>query len=682
MKDSGIDLEYFSFRENYSSSGGSLLEEFYVPALSVSQRYDRATGYFSSAILALAPIAFSAFIAAGGKMRILCSPHLTSTDAEALLNLSEGDRPTSLEVAADSLASLVHGTDVEQRAVTCLRALIDLGALEIKFVTSGAAGLFHDKLGIFTDSANKKVSFIGSANETAAAWSGFMNHEQIEVFCNWLDEGQRRRCDRHEELFEETWLGLRRGLRVTSQDDAAEVVRANVPAQDWEDALPALKYAAESAHGNPSAIGLRDYQEQALTSWTVAEHRGIVAFATGGGKTRTAIEAIRRWCENGNPALILVPSTLLHEQWSLELRGLLPAAAVLHAGAGASREKWAPRLADYSRDDPNLGARIILSTYQTAVTDKFIDLLRDGNHLLVVADEVHRIGASDTRRFMSDVRSGGRMGLSATPDRYGDPEGTAAIYRYFGKILQPEFSLVDALDAGVLVPYEYHFNTCSLSDEESEDWDSLTKRIAQDIARHKGQVSELGLHLLRQRSRIAKRADGKGPIARGIIDTNYKEGDRWLVYCSDINHLNTIREHLGGVEGNILEYHSQNTNHHSAVLDYFTRHGGILLAIKCLDEGIDIPMINKALILASSTNPREYIQRRGRVLRRSPGKYKAVLYDVLVTTQSGIAITPGEAVRAIEFANAARNLAPAFELEELVPSNMEVGTTVPTEFEE
>src|SRR5262249_54666613 len=460
----------------------------------------------------------------------------------------------------------------------------------------------------------------------AAAWSGFANHEQIEAFRSWMGDADERRCARHEDQFDETWEGLRRGLIVTDSADAAEVVRSVVPRECLEDIVASLRQAIDRAELQPDAIQLRDYQAEVLDSWDRADHRGVIAFATGGGKTRTALEAVRRWTATGRPALIMVPSELLHHQWADEIAAHLSKAAVLQAGAGYSREGWSRRLSDYTRDDTSLGQRIVLSTYLTAATSRFLELVRDGAHLLVVGDEVHRVGAQDTRRVLEEIDAGGRLGLSATPERFGGPVGTAVINEHFGKILEPVFTLRDALDARVLVPYDYDFMTCALTDDEEEQWKALTARVAQEVARNNGDMTDFALHLLRQRARIAKRAAGKAPIARSVLSQSYRPGDRWLVYCKDVDHLGEVRRELEGLDADLLEYHSQDAGDHDATLSFFTNRGGVLLAIKCLDEGIDIPLINRALILASSTNPREYIQRRGRVLRRTPGKYSAAIF--------------------------------------------------------
>lgn len=666
MGDQVLSLRDVSFEENYSTSGMSMLHEFYAPALSRAVAYDRAVGYFSSAILALAPAVFSDFVQRGGRMRLLCSPNLSEADAEAILSLPEARRPSPLEVASASLAELVHGTDIQARAAGCLRALIDAGVLEVRFVTVGRSGLYHEKIGVFRDSHGNRVSFSGSANETAAAWSGIANFEGIEVFPDWTGDADARRCERHASQFEETWFGLRRNLSVTSASEAADVIRAQVPAEPLPEILAALRDSLARSEFQPG-IPLRPYQTEVLNSWESAGNRGVVAFATGGGKTRTALEAIRRWTVDGKPALVLVPTELLHRQWRAEIEEVLGNPPLLLAGAGHGHDRWATRLADYTRDDPALGQRVVLATYQTAASERFLELLRGGEHLLVVGDEVHCAGAPDTRRIMDRVAAGATLGLSATPERFGDPAGTEAVFRFFGDVLEPEFKLRDALDAGVLVPYDYDFRTCPLTDDEQDSWNRFSDQVAREIARNDGALSDYALHLLRQRARIAKRAHYKASIARAVISREYQEGDRWLVYCGDVGHLREVREQLEDLGVDLLEYHSQDEASHQATLEFFANRGGVLLAVKCLDEGVDIPMINRALILASSTNPREYVQRRGRVLRRSPGKYSSHLFDVIVVGADGKAITPSEVMRALEFARDSRNVGPELYLENLLP---------------
>jgi superfamily II DNA or RNA helicase len=659
-------LSEYPFQDGYSTSSQSLLNDFYEPALDRSENYFRAAGYFSSSLFALAPLAYANFVSRGGKMKLLCSPHLSTADAEFFSNLPDEDEPETQDIVEASLRSLCEAGNVEAALAKVLSSLIASGILEVQFVVYQNGNLFHDKVGIFSDSQGNITSFLGSANETLAAWSGRNNHEQIEVFCSWHSDESRRRAVRHADQFEETWFGLRRGLKIIPAKESASYIQRVVAPEPIESTLEEVKQALKKAT-TKAAVGtkeLRTYQTDVLRNWAAHSSRGVVSFATGGGKTLTAIHAIREWINKGRPALVLVPSELLHTQWASELQQELGTEIpILRIGAGASRKNWLENLRGYSSDDEEIGPRIILSTYQSAATESFLSRISDGPHLLLVGDEVHRIGAPDTRKVMERIDAGARLGLSATPDRYGDPEGTQAIFDYFGKVLEPRFTLDDAIRQKVLVEYDYQLEVCQLTEDEQFAWDKLSKMIGQDYVKNNLELSDYGRHLLRQRAIVGKRAHGKAGIARGILAAHAAPDDRWLVYCNDRKHLQEVANSIKDLNLQVMEYHSENSEHHKATLDYFTDRGGVLLAIKCLDEGIDIPVINKAIILASSTNPREYIQRRGRVLRRAQGKFSAQIYDVAVVDDEGLPLTPSEVIRAEEFAQGARNKASTLELE-------------------
>ena len=643
--------------QGYSSSYDNLLKDFYAPCLSSSTRYDRSAGYFSSALISLAPLAYAEFVARGGKIRMVCSPYVSAEDSERLT--SDGSVP-SIDKVISELVALRESSDLNRSLTTVMSSLIAAGILEIKFARPKAGtGLFHDKVGIFTDVQLNQVSFVGSANETAAAWSGYGNHEQIEVFCSWKSSEQSGRISRHRQHFDELWAGVVRGLEVTSANAASAIIRGLAPSRDVAEALDDFRVAFEmrqlNSRSHTSTRPLMDHQEKVLKNWEIAGNRGIIVFATGGGKTLAAIEAIKRWTsDGGKPALVLVPSELLHEQWEKELRHELPDALILKAGAGARKEDWMRTLSFASKKNQEHAQHIILSTYQTASTRDFLNRLSQGEDLLIVADEVHRMGAPDCERLFS-IEAGGRLGLSATPERFGDSVGTERIFNFFGDSLEPRFELADAIQAGRLVPYDYYLETIELEPEELEEWDVLSKELGKAIAQsEEGTFSDRAKWFAMQRARIIKSANRKTILARDVIRKRWRPGDRWLIYCDDRVHLNEVRAAVEPLGHPTFEYHSGNSHLSDEILGQFLQ-GGILLAIKCLDEGVDLPLINKALILASTTNPREYIQRRGRVLRKTEGKYSATVIDVIVTDQDGVPLSLSEVKRAQEFAGLAQN---------------------------
>jgi superfamily II DNA or RNA helicase len=410
---------------------------------------------------------------------------------------------------------------------------------------------------------------------------------------------------------------------------------------------------------------LFSYQIEALECWRSRRYRGVLKHATGSGKTLTALTAIRDWLSEGKAALVLVPSALLLEQWraeaATELGALDPSILLAGDGHDAWRSGGLLRLHTQAEGDP----RLAIATIQTAASPDFQRLIADGAHLLVVADEVHRVGATKARACLPPD-AGARLGLSATPERAGDPEGTATIFRYFGDILQPVFALRDAIALGRLTPYAYYPERVALTAEESDRWGDLTKRIKRTYAQNYSAIERGEPHrglktLLIYRARIAKQAMQKTTAAVDIVTAHFVLRQHWLVYCDDQAQLGAIRQTLLDAGVDALEYHSAMIGDRAATLDRYRSQGGVLVSIRCLDEGVDIPEVSHAVIVASSRNPREFIQRRGRVLRTHPGKPEAVIYDLLVLPPAadgeGELDGPvlGELARAARFAEDARN---------------------------
>ena len=674
METESLSLDAYPFRRSYSTSKDDLLNDFYVPALGHSVRYDRSAGFFSSGLVALAPLAFSHFIENGGKIRLICSPNFTATDIAAIRSESDVSSISREQVLKD-LESLVDGKDESRILATLLISLISAEILDLRIaIPNSSRGLFHDKVGIFTDS-NRQVSFVGSANETMAAWSGFDNHEQIEVFTSWHNEDTLARTREHQKLFNELWAGVRRGWKIMDPRDGKDLLNRMVKPVDVDVALDQVREhipRTRNSQSKSQSRALMPHQIEVMEDWERHNRRGVISFATGGGKTLAGIEGVRRWTSEGKPALCLVPSTILHKQWIKELQMELPDRQLVLLGAGNSlKGRESVFRSAFTLQPGDLG-KIVLSTYSMACKNEFLDLISDETNALICADEVHNIGANETQNIMRRIQFGARIGLSATPARKGSTDETSTIQDYFGETLQPLFTIKDAIAAKRLVPYNYFFRTVSLLPEEEEDWMELTLKIKKTIAMNKGKFptdkaeAAFFQNLLIKRAAIIKGASQKTELAKNVLQEKFVEGDRWLVYCQDQFQMARVKEQLVGANYPILDYHQAMEGDASRTLEYFTREGGVMLAIKCLDEGVDIPEINKALILASSTNPREYIQRRGRVLRARDDKYSADIYDVLVLDGNGMLLSSGEAERAIEFAEEAQNSATRIELKMLL----------------
>ncbi len=444
---------------------------------------------------------------------------------------------------------------------------------------------------------------------------------------------------------------------------------------EWEQLLEEIKIresVADKWRPNHKLNGRkpRKHQVDALEAWIKSNRRGFLEHATGSGKTFTAMCAINDALKRNEVVLLLVPSIDLLRQWDKELRETLTDYQVYYLLCGGNNSEWneSDTLRTWTTKNTDSN-RIIIATMDTASSDEFIRKISQGEHIFIVVDEMHRLG-SPTRRKTLKIMTGARLGLSATPYRYGDPEGTAALVEYFEGLIPPPFTLTDAIHCGVLTRYFYHPKKIQLTLSEQEDWNTITKEIQKIIAKMNtnewngnfiNSNHRLKLFLI-QRARIVKNAENKVSMAIKIIKENFHIGNRWIVYCDNIGQLHDVISRLLAEGLDAYEYYADMKGDRTSTLKYFSINGGILVSIKCLDEGVDIPATTHALILASSQNPREFIQRRGRILRCYPGKHFSHLYDIITVPNmeeekydKNLSIITAELSRAIQFGMNAEN---------------------------
>lgn len=685
-------LASLPLRTDYRKGRDDIAKTFYLPCMGIADRYDRAVGFFNSAIYVIAWPSLKEFVARKSKMRLISSPVLPARDIEAIENgYSERFDGENGEKLRDDIRYMLS-TPYLYKPATVLATLVALEVIDVRIAfmkkTPEHERLFHDKLGIFHDDFGNTVAFKGSMNET---WSGLAtdgNLESVDVFLSWEHAREANRVRENEAYFESLWANECEGVTVKKFPDIAHSELLNAAdVKAWPDLVDEICRDIEAAEKFearqiPGGRTLRPHQSSALKNWEEQGRRGILEHATGSGKTFTAISAMREALTNRQEvALVLVPSELLLEQWHREvmqsLADLKP--QVLRCGAGHSKWREDGLLSPWTRAATG-SPRIVLSTMQTAASAEFRGVLRHGQHIFLVADEVHRIGSPNHLQLLS-LETGPRLGLSATPRRAGDPEGTAKILDYFNGIVPPPFTLQDAIKSGALTPYFYHLHTVTLTDTEQKRWDELTKRIwrlsgQNALSKDGNPISEQQIKkLLIDRARILKQAQDKVATATSILRSAYRRGDRWIVYCDDLNQLATVQSELAKAGLDSTQYHSAMSGDKEQTIRLFEANGGIIVSIRCLDEGVDIPSVTHALILASSKNPREYIQRRGRVLRRADGKSIAGIYDVLVLpvqtdTSDGsedprLNIIAGEITRSLEFGKSALNPAAITDLERI-----------------
>lgn len=647
-------LDEWSYAPIYQASSGNLIDDFYVPALNRSTSYDRGVGYFRSSIFHLVAVAVSDFAIRGGQIRIVCSPSLDPGDREVL-----NDRGIREDLIARDISWALSDPE-SLPVVELLATLLAHGSLRLRvcYPSANESGLFHPKLGIFGDGENF-LSFEGSANETYAAWDS--NEERFKTSCSWMDQRQLQLIEADQRYFESLWNNQLENWEVRELPDVPRATLLQYALPDPQEAVERVRIARRRRSIPAQRLRpLMPHQEAVRASWRLSR-RGIIDHATGSGKTVTALAILRDWLleSRDHTAVVICPGEILLEQWADEMERAWPdlELRLLRVGSSKASRNWQSLVPDYTTPLMTSARRVVLATIDSAAGAIFRDRADTGDHTLVVVDEVHTAG-SEYRSGVLTIRAGGRLGLSATPERFDDPEGTQKIFDYFGDRLRPSFGIREAQQCtpARLVQYQYHPDVVFLSAEEFQTYRDLGTRVAIAEARYRrgdSGITKEQLRLLKvQRVRVLKTAEAKPDHALTVLRGAYEVGQHWLVYCDDTAQLEAVRDRLLNAGLPTMFYTSEMHSSKPDTLLRFERSGGILLAIKCLDEGVDIPVVSHALFLSSSMNPREHIQRRGRVLRVAPNKPRAFLFDTLVGIEDddGPKVFLSELERALSFA--------------------------------
>lgn len=680
-------LRELRLKTSYRKGDADIASGFYVPCMANAKSYDRAVGFFSCSVYAVAWAGLKQFVENSGKMRIICSPVLSPDDASALVEGYE-DR-VALQVGEKLRAEIEEILESKSFGVPAkvLASLVALGVIDLRVAllprSSGEAWqrLYHDKVGIFRDTSGNCVVFKGSMNET---WNGLANDgnlESVDVFVSWAEARERERVRTECEYFDRLWENKFDGAIVRKFPEVAEKVLVRAASRDhWEQMLDEVTAAileTEAVKGKrEDGRKPRKHQADALENWEKAGRRGIFEHATGSGKTFTALCAARKALDAGEVVVVLVPSTEMLNQWREEVGEFFgDDVDVLRCGGGNGTWRSQLLLKAWTRHrDGGAPKRLIIATLQTANSAEFLGLLEQGEHLCVICDEVHRIGSEGCAGILA-ISAGARLGLSATPRRCGDEPGNERIRSFFGEVVPPVYTIRDAIPES-LTPYFYYVHTVVLNESEKTEWSNITNKILRLVARSRSEEGKDNRNLVRQlemlyfaRARIVKQAEEKVEAAVNVLRNRFERGQKWLVYCDDQEQLGRVMRRCGECGLPTMEFHSAMAGDRKQTIALLDVNGGIVVSIRCLDEGVNIPSVTHALILASSKNPREFIQRRGRVLRKAPGKYLAHVHDVIVLpgedATEEVSIIEGELARAIEFGRWADNPASVADLERI-----------------
>ena len=665
------------------------LSEFFVPVLSKAHSYDVAVGFFSSGWIRDAAEGIAGFAANGGHARWIISPHISKADYDVLRNPAGVLAENKIdEIIVQSVAKLL--SVLQEDTLTVLAWMIRDKVMEFRVGVpkNELSGMLHAKMGIFRDEEENTIGFSGSYNLTAHAAT---NWETLEIFCGWRSDEARQRIALMAGDFEDMWKGQDSNLAVFIPSDRALkafIEHTERTTRPWiAPAKPSQKITTPERYLQNGE--LRDYQKSAINEWFSSNGRGVLSMATGSGKTVTALAAAARLVNFAlqKPSkiivLVIVPYQHLADQWASEARDFGFDPIVCFGGVKRWLQSAQRRMTELAAIET--GQELFVAVNNTFAGEAFQTLIRGKDrNILLIADEMHHLGAFEYRRLLpEEVRF--RLGLSATPVRHGDEEGTRSLVHYFGRTVFT-FNLAQAIDRGFLCRYYYHPVLCPLNDEEMGEYKDFSNRIARVYSARADPDNDPGDQLkalLIARARLIGRVESKVERLRELLQER-KESTHNLIYCGDAREnderqvdrvLRVVGHDVGMRTAKFTS--GENATERQVLLDRFTT-GELqaLIAIRCLDEGVDVPATATAFILASSTNPRQYIQRRGRVLRRAPGKDTATIYDfIAVPDLEELARTDAHALqtergllkreleRANEFAELAIN--PGRALEEL-----------------
>lgn len=630
-----------------------VLNSFFVPVLREAVQYDRLTGYFSPGVIAMAARGIAGLVANGGRMRLVTSPSFQEEELEALRQAQD---PALIdEILVDKFRMFCSdadllGDEIRKNHIAALGWLLREGRLEIRVLVprepSEKNRLFHSKVGLFYDEVGNCMSFSGSINETVAGWRH--NIEEFKVFRSW-DEGTSSMVLHDQQVFERYWEPASNvDFSVFEVPVEARKLLAERAPDDFSDLQLPDEEEVEDQRDPPAQLW--EYQEKALESWWKNQQRGILAMATGSGKTKTAVGAIRRFQSHWSSTVCVVTAPYQHiaTNWLEELSFAQPVTTF-------SGKNWRSALANgVSRLKSGQQSHLIVVAVQnTAAMPEFTEMIASAIEVvdasLFVGDEAHGLGAEGFRRALLPEYSC-RLGLTATPERHLDDEGTAFLLEFFGGVVS-EFTIEDGLSwinpltgQSPLCEYEYEPVFVGLDDDEVEEWLSLTRAIVRLGSQRDQESEERKKLLLIKRAAIAKSARQKPEVLASLI-RQLLPIKHCLIYCSDAEQLDDVMEVLNslgkvtyrkftGQEGTAPQPKLGGLSEREHILESFAEGAiEVLVAIKCLDEGVDVPAASTGIILASSKNRREFVQRRGRLLRRAPGKDKARIFDLVVAPQ-------------------------------------------------
>lgn len=671
----------WSEERSYRTGSENEPVKFYLDALCNSKNFDLLLGYFSSAAINVLSLGFASFLYNGGKMRVVVNNILSQDDRDAIKAGIHGDVNAESFDLSDITQLKLTLDEYGKHFFECLAWLISKERIELVIIRpKGKEGISHFKNGVFYDD-NDYVGFSASCNFTA--FGLLENLERLEIFLGWENKRSTIFTTGIKRDFDEIFLGKSDKVEYLGIDQIQVAIKNEFGNKTIEELLITEKELTKkksiflSNHKTqkslsklidqiegiqnqprfPYSEGPREYQITAYLKWNENGNQGIFAMATGTGKTITSLNCLLELYRQTNSykAVITVPTTALLEQWKEEclkfnFKNIITV---------SSKEKWNEKLSFF-----NTASRlteisfVIIVTYASFSRAKFqsnFKLLPKDT--LLIADEVHNLGAASLLKLLPGIHLRKRIGLSATPTRKYDIEGNTSIDRFFNDAspFVYSYSMKDALSVGWLCKYKYFPHVVYLTEQELNDYIKISKQLLKYFDSKTGRYKECQEVdiLLLKRKRIIHKAVNKKIIFKQIIQDEFRSKGNLkysLIYVpeglepdyskideyeEDEDEYRLINEYtkiVKDIDESIMvkQYTSQSQDRNEIIKEFEKGVVHVLTSMKCLDEGVDVPRSELAVFCSSTGNPRQFIQRRGRVLRLHKDKIFAVIHDLVV----------------------------------------------------
>ena len=671
-------------------------EKFFNDCLENSKEFDLQLGYFSSATISILADGFATFISNGGKMRLVINHIVSEEDKEAISKGIYGGVIDCFDLADFEKLHETFDA-YQQQFFDCLAFLIYDKRIEIRIIKPrNKKGISHTKCGQFRD-GDSVTSFTGSANFTINGLFNNLEEIKIDRSDSIDKMVQNRIASQREEFDSimagkkrnieylspenlisaiqskfggkdiEELLDVEKKLRKIKAEKAIQERQKlnDIVCEDIAELEPKFPY--------PS--GPREYQKIAFENWKNNKQKGLFAMATGTGKTITSLNCLLEIYKRKGyyKAIILVPTITLVNQWEQECRKFQFSNITKVYSKNLT---WRDEVElikfneKYKTEKEPEISYIIISTYASYSRERVFKVLNsfDRRRLLMIADECHNMGSGSLVKRLKEIPYLRRIGLSATPERQFDNTGNEKLKDFFGckDGYTYEYSMEEAIQNGVLCKYMYYPHIVKLTSEEMDAYIELSDKIARYFNYNTetfDHIDEVLKMMLLTRKRIVHKAQNKLETFRNIIKKRFEEKGNLkysLIYVpegnkpdyigggddfdmsediaddNDMDHLidqytqvvTEIDDHI-----TVRKFVSGQKDRDEILYDFAKGKLHVLTSMKCLDEGVDVPRSELAIFCSSTGNPRQFIQRRGRVLRTHPDKKMAELHDLVVVPE-------------------------------------------------